>query len=488
MKRRVFSFLLISVLVVGLLSACGKTEDKNAGGADNSGDQGTEQDVTNDSGNDSSENDADDESDKTPVSDETPDAGFTGELELMHFSTSEESQGNGGSDGFRTVIADWDDSHPEVTLVQNVLANDDYKTQIATLAAADDLPDVFLLQGMNTKGWAEQGLILDMTQIIADSPYADKYDSSFFYPFQYDGKTYGLPALTGGTCAVVVYDSALWAEAGYDTFPETWEEVKEASKYFSDKNIDTVAFGNSGKWQINSCFLSTVGNRFTGPDWTHSLIEKDGAAFTDQDFVDALAFTQDIFANTNVFNKDYNAINNEDAREYYIAGDAASFIGGNWDVSYIQETLKGEALYDTTKFAVIPQPEGAEGAYKTHDIGMGYAVAINAKLKDDPEKLAAAVDLAYELTGQKFAEYVGANYALGGLTKVDSVDLSKFDQFTQDFYNFSYVDNNACDIYDSYISSAVWDVLNTDLQTMLNGDITPEEVAANAQASYEENY
>ena len=36
--------------------------------------------------------------------------------------------------------------------------------------------------------------------------------------------------------------------------------------------------------------------------------------------------------------------------------------------------------------------------------------------------------------------------------------------------------------------SAVWDVLNTDLQTMMNGEISPEDVAANAQKAYEENY
>ena len=44
------------------------------------------------------------------------------------------------------------------------------------------------------------------------------------------------------------------------------------------------------------------------------------------------------------------------------------------------------------------------------------------------------------------------------------------------------------EIYDSYITNAVWDVLNTDLQTMMNGDITPEEVAQNAQDAYEANY
>ncbi|MFU0827136.1 MAG: hypothetical protein ACFWTJ_06285 [Lachnoclostridium sp.] len=75
--------------------------------------------------------------------------------------------------------------------------------------------------------------------------------------------------------------------------------------------------------------FQTIGDRFTGGDWTHSLIEKKGAAFTDQAFVDALKFTKDIFA-SGIFNEDFNAISNEDAREYYISGDAAAYIGGNW--------------------------------------------------------------------------------------------------------------------------------------------------------------
>jgi len=470
MKKKLLSVLLV-VSMVASFTACGKKEATNDAAATTAP---TEAAVAT----------------EAPAVTDAAAAGtlaYKGDLELMHFSTSEESQGNGGSDGFRTVIASWESAHPDIALTQEVLANADYKTQVATYAAANDLPDVFLLQGMNTKAWADQGLILDMTDIIAASPYASQYDNSLFYPFTADGKQYGIPALTGGTCAVVVYDSAKWAAAGFDKFPETWDEVIAADKYFNDQNIDTVAFGNGGKWQVNSCFLSTVGNRFTGADWTHSLIEKKGASFTDQAFVDALTFTQNIFA-SGVFNADYNAVTNEDAREYYIAGDAASFIGGNWDVSYIQATLKDTDLYNTTKFAVIPQPAGATGATKTQNTGLGYALAINAKVADDPDKLAAAIDLCYSLTGPEFANYVAQKYALGGVTKVENVDLSGFDQFTQDFYNFSYVDSIPCDIYDSYISSAVWDVVNTDLQTMLNGDITPAEVAANAKKAYDDNY
>ena len=41
----------------------------------------------------------------TPVA--ATELAYKGDLVLMHFSTSEESEGNGGSDGFRTTIAAW---------------------------------------------------------------------------------------------------------------------------------------------------------------------------------------------------------------------------------------------------------------------------------------------------------------------------------------------------------------------------------------------
>lgn len=418
------------------------------------------------------------------------DLAYKGELEIMHYSTSEESEGNGGSDGFRTVLAAWDEAHPDITLNQNVLANAEYKTQIATLAAAGDLPDVFLLQGMNTKDWAKQGLVYDLTDAIKASPYYNDYVQNYFTPFKDGDSIYGYPVLTGGTCTVVIYDKAMWKDAGYDTFPSTWEDVEKASEYFNEQGITTVAFGNGGKWQANSDFLSTLGNRYTGPDWFLSLINKGGAAFTDEAFVKALTEMQHLFTETSIFNEDFNAVTNEDAREYYISGDAAAFIGGNWDESYIWATLKDsdEEKWNNMGFAVLPQPADATEAPTSQNIGLGYAVAISSKVAEDPDKLAAAIDLAQEVTGPAFASYVAENYALGGLTKVGDVDLSSFDQITQDFYNYSYVDTEPCEIYDSYITNAVWDVLNTDLQTMMNGEISPEEVAANAQKAYEENY
>ena len=82
--------------------------------------------------------------------------------------------------------------------------------------------------------------------------------------------------------------------------------------------------------------------------------------------------------------------------------DAAAFIGGNWDESYIWAMLKDSdpEKFDHMGFAVLPQPADAKMAPNSQNIGLGYAVAVNAKLADDPAKLEAAIDLAeYVITG-----------------------------------------------------------------------------------------
>jgi multiple sugar transport system substrate-binding protein/raffinose/stachyose/melibiose transport system substrate-binding protein len=472
MKRKALGILLTVAMVATMLTGCGGGDD-----------------TTTDSSAPAADSSAPAADSSAPAADNAGDTatGYTGTLSIMHYSTSEESQGNGGSDGFRTVLANWIAANPDITVEENVLANDDYKTQIATLANANDLPDVFLLQGMNTMAWAEQGLVLDMTEYIEASPYYDDYNQAYFTPFKdAEGKIYGLPVLTGGTCTVVMYDKTVWG----DTFPTTWADVEAKAADIIASGKTPIAFGNSGQWQANSCFISTLADRYTGPDWYLSIINKEGAKFTDPEFVAALAETQRLFNETEIFNADFNAVSNEDAREYYISGDATAFIGGNWDVSYVGATLKemGSDLYANTGFAVLPQSADAGHQRNSQNIGLGYAVAINPAVAEDPAKLEAALDLAYTLTGPEFSAYVAENYALGGLTAAPEVDWSKFDQWDVDFYNWSYVDTEACEIYDSYVSSAVWGILNADMQAMMNGDMAPEDVAANAQAAYEANY
>ena len=475
---------LRKLLAVGLslamtlqLSACGSSAETSSEAAQEAA---TTADVTAESG----AVPADDVEAPAPET-SASELAYKGEINFMHYSTSEEAEGNGSSDGFRSCIAAWEEAHPDIALNQDILANVDYKTQIATKAAANDLPDVFLLQGSNTANWAKQGLVLDLTDIIASSPDASGYNMDLLVPFTSEGKYYALPAVSGGTCTVVIYDAALWKEAGYDSFPATWKEVEKASEYFNEKGMDTIAFGNAGQWQMNSCFLSCFGYQYTGTEWFNHIIAGDGqASFEDEGFVKALENTRHLFADTKIFNSDYNAVTNEDAREYFISGDAAAFIGGNWDYSYIAETLKDDAeKIGNMKIAVLPEGDGAAAYEKMQNNGFGYGLAINADVAGDKDKLDACIDLIEYLTGPSFAEYVGSKYGLGAFYKAD-FDTTGLNPWDIDLYNYSYVDNKAVAIYDSFLGGDVWNTLNPGLQDLTSGKTDAAALAGATQEAY----
>jgi multiple sugar transport system substrate-binding protein/raffinose/stachyose/melibiose transport system substrate-binding protein len=396
-------------------------------------------------------------------------------LTFHHFSTEQEVRdGNAGATAFRYAIAEWEKAHPNVALEQTVLDNDSWKVRAAALAAANDLPDVALVQGMWTQEWVANKLIIPLDDVVRGKGYTD----ALFAPFRVDGKIYGIPILATGSCTVIAYDSKLWADAGFANFPTTWAEIERANTYFRSKGLNTFAFGNGGQWQINSTFLSTVGDRFTGQDWFFNIVnKKGGASFEDKAFVDALRFTQTAFRTPNMFNEDFNAVNNEVARDYFVNGRSAAYIGGNWDVTYIGQYAAPD-LKNRIKFAVIPQPTGATASTKNHAAGNGMALVINPKLSG--EKLELAKDLILYITGPVFANYLASNYAQTGAYAVSGVDLSKFDNFTKEFYNFN--TNPVSPIYDSFMTGEITSVLNIGLQEMLNGRKTPEHVARETQA------
>ena len=421
---------------------------------------------------------------------EAPDAqtglAYKGELSACWYTAPEGSEDFGGCEAFTAVAGEWQEAHPEITLEGNVFSEEEYDQQISLLADEGSLPDVFLLKDVNTADWAEKGLILDLTDYIRKSTYNSDYEGTFFTPFRADGKAYGYPALTAGTGTVVIYDKGLWAEAGFEQFPGTWKDVLTASEYFRNQGIDTIAFGNAGYEQGLDSFFSVLANRYTGSDWFRSLYERKGAAFTDGDFKNALQEMQYLFTEETIFNDDFNQVTNEQAREFYITGCAAAYIGSSRDEAYIWQALQetDPEKFENLGFASLPQPINASKGKNSQNMVLHYAAAINPAAADDPDKLAAAVDFVQEVTGKAFASYAAENYALAGLTAPGEADLSSFDAATQDFFRWSYADTDICQTYDPYLGSGVRDTLAWELAQLMNREVSPEDAAAILQDVY----
>lgn len=118
MKKRskVLSILLATAMAGSMLAGCGGSS------SDSGSNTSSESSESSESGSDTGAL----KDDSALAEGNDNELAYTGELSLMHYSTSEESQGNGGSDGFRASIQSWLNGHPDITLNQSVLSNDDF--------------------------------------------------------------------------------------------------------------------------------------------------------------------------------------------------------------------------------------------------------------------------------------------------------------------------------------------------------------------------
>lgn len=397
------------------------------------------------------------------------------ELTVSHYILEEERETSGISDSFLTMVERWEESHPDVKVDQQVMAQVDYTTKIQAQAAVNEMPDVFMMKGSWTNNFVENGIVAPMNEYLDAYEHKDDYREGVFDAATVDEKIYGIPNQLSLT-SIVYYNEALWKSIGYDTFPDNWDDIYAAAEKFNEQGISAIALGNSEKWPAESCILSTLGDRYTGSDWTNSIIENDGKAkFTDPEFVKALENMQNL-ATKGVLNPDFNTITEPQGAEYYCQGRAAATVSGHWNVFAIPR-FGDEEILKNTKVAVLPAADG--GKATSISGGCGWYFAVNSSLEG--EELEAAMDFVLNTTGYEMDKYGAENWGSVGAALTEDVDMSQFPQLTQDFV--ALMDElTFTPVYDLQMDGAVIEVMNTGIQDLLNGTVTPEELAEQIQA------
>lgn len=181
---------------------------------------------------------------------------------LHNTPKSEINQGEG-----KTFYAQMDKfraKHPNVEIKDEGYPSADYRTKIKTLAAANELPDMFFLEASLVPNFADNGLIEPINDIVENADWTENFMNDAFDDMTYNGDIYGIPSDMKAT-SLIFYNKEIFAEAGITSFPETWEEFKEAVVKLKDAGYIPIAMGNKDKWVLESCLLSTLGDRYTGP-------------------------------------------------------------------------------------------------------------------------------------------------------------------------------------------------------------------------------
>lgn len=133
------------------------------------------------------------------------------------------------------MVDAFEGENPGVEVEVETAPFDDYFTELQTLVAGGDPPDVFELNYENFVAYASRGTLLDLTPLVAAEPgLTDRFSPRALDAFAREGGQYGLPASFSNV--VLFYNKDLFDAAGvaYPTADWTWEDELNAARRLTD--------------------------------------------------------------------------------------------------------------------------------------------------------------------------------------------------------------------------------------------------------------
>lgn len=377
------------------------------------------------------------------------------------------------SDTMRALLERFRQDNPKVEVRQQSILRDAYRTRLKTMAAADELPDVFLIwPDSMTREFVRGGLIQPIDELLNENlDWTNGFMPHSFDSFTVDGQRYSVP-MSMAPSSFIFYNQAIFDQYGV-RIPETWYELLSAVRTFNRAGVIPIALGNKSSWVAQSSIFSTLADRVTGTEWFKNVLAQNGAKFTDPVFISALSRMHEL-VQVRAFQENFNYIDSVQMEQLYYRKQAAMFMEGGSAVTSLIAGAPKDVL-DATHIALLPGvPDGKGAPHSTSGV-VGTGFAVNSKLKG--AKREAAFKLIYALSGPEAQRRILDSNTLVSY-QLDVNRTAAHPLFVELHQLMKTV--SLLPAYETQLTTAAVDVLNAGLQELLKGG-RPEEMAQRLQ-------
>lgn len=377
------------------------------------------------------------------------------------------------SDTMRGLLSQFQKDHPQIELHLQSVIPDAYRSRLKTMAAADELPDVFLIgPDSMTREFVRGGLIQPIDDLLkANTKWADGFEPRSFDSFTVEGEIYSVP-MTMSPTSLLFYNQAMFDQYRVPV-PQTWEELLNAISIFNKHGVIPIAMGNKSTSLAPSSIFSTLANRITGTDWFMDVLSQSGARFTDRPFMDALAIMQQL-AKANAFQDNFSYIDSIQMEQLYFRKQSAMFIEGGWAVGSLIAGAPMDVL-ESTRITVLPAIPGGKGEPLATSgvVGKGFAVSTNL----EGERRDAAFKLIYAMASPEAQKKILNSHMLVSY-RLDVDRTAAHPLFIEMHDLMKKV--KLLPAYETQLTTAAVETLNEGIQELLKGG-SPETIAQKLQ-------
>lgn len=243
--------------------------------------------------------------------------------------------------------------HPNITIeFQNVTA-DNSQQKITTQIAGGNPPDAAFVDASAVPTFAGRQAIVNLDNYISRSTWVkpDAYVPAFKDFVTIDKSMYGLPF--EGESTSLFYNKDLFAAAGIDHPPTTWEEMQADAAKLTNPDakqygIEMFASESAYYWYP---FLYQAGGQQLSPDGKSVIFNSPEGKKAADFYVGLTKYAPPQYLNSNSY----------DGRIAFEHGQVGMYMAGNW----LAATLQDDAPEFMGHWATAPLPKGPAGCATT---------------------------------------------------------------------------------------------------------------------------
>ncbi len=366
--------------------------------------------------------------------------------------------------------------NPNFTYEYELVPNSSLKMKIATLAASKDLPDIFAYEsGTPLKELVETGKILDIGSALDTMEVMDYLNPSAVSLLKSLAETdelYDLPL--GLNVEGFWYNKELFAQVGAEA-PTTWDEFEVVLEKLYNAGIQPLSCGAGDRWGATR-LVNAYTVRLLGEDAMTKAANGE-TKYTDAGYVQGAAKIQE-WAEKGYFGKGVTTVDMNTAGTMLCSSQAAIFYNGSWFTSNLNDPSYNLAGEDGIGFFNVPVVDPAISDGNSYSMNCGNVLAMSKDKYDEGTSwfLKYFVEQIGNEAMSTQGSIKGYNYT------VDEGDMSNYTQLVLDRVNSA---TAAFAWYEAKMNSEVATVTMENVQTLINGDMTPEAYMQSIQDAYD---
>lgn len=377
-------------------------------------------------------------------------------------------------DQFEELVQLYMEENDDVNLsVQTVGGGNDYAASLKAQMASGNEPVIF-----NIGGPTELEEYRDYLTDLSDTEAASLALGGTLNGVEEDGAVYGLPFAQEGYG--LIYNKNIFDEVGIDPATlTTFEAMEDAFKTIDEQKEAlgleaVVALPASELWVMGN----HLANNYIAPEFNNDILtayEADSISFEYGDQMKRMLDLQNDYSVQPVLSLDYSM----QVEQLFSTGKVAVIQQGNWIYPTVEQM---DPDFAANGIGMMPMP--FEGEYEDHlPVGVPQYWVVNQNASE--EEIQAAKDfLDWMYTSDQGKDFVLDEFKF--IPAYDGYDASRIsDPLSQDVYKYSVAGKT---LGWTFMATPVgWneDILATEFQKYLAGDVTFEEALDVAKQSWE---